>query len=476
MKKSKRYALILALALLAASVIAGCKNKENTIPDPKSPVVVTLWHSYNAVAKLQFDNLIQEFNDTVGMEKGIIIDSKGYGSSEELEEVLFASANQVIGSEPLPDIFSSYPDSAYRLDQIVPLVSLENYFTTEELEKYRSEFLEEGVWGDSKVHKMIPVAKSTELLYLNKTGWEQFSAETGVSKELLTTWEGLAETARIYYEWSGGKPFLGMNAYNDFAVLSAAQMREGMNSKEGQFIYSKETAQKAFDAYYVPHVRGWYESRTYNQDGVKSGKLIAYIGSSAGAGFFPEEIIADEENSYPVECECLPYPTFRGGEKVMTQRGANMAVFASTAIRENAAFQFLKWFTQTEQNSRFAISTGYLPVEKKALESMQGFLAHIDETGNTEAIRGSIKAYQQAGEQYTFYVKRAFEGSFDRNRLFAQSLESRTAEALEEVEKRVLSGESKEKVRAELLAPACFEQWYDSLMKEMAGKTDGEKN
>ena len=31
---------------------------------------------------------------------------------------------------------------------------------------------------------------------------------------------------------------------------------------------------------------GWYESRVYNQDGVKSGKMIAYIGSSAGAGFF----------------------------------------------------------------------------------------------------------------------------------------------------------------------------------------------
>ena len=87
----------------------------------------------------------------------------GYGSSEELEDVLYASANHVIGSEPLPDIFASYPDNAYRLDKIAPLVSLDQYFTEEEREKYRPEFLEEGVWDASGGFKMIPVSKSTEL-------------------------------------------------------------------------------------------------------------------------------------------------------------------------------------------------------------------------------------------------------------------------------------------------------------------------
>ena len=117
MTMKKMYAMISLIALALLGGIAGCNNKENAAPKSGSPVVITLWHSYNAVAKIQFDNLIQEFNDTVGMEKNIIVDSKGYGSSDELEEVLYASANRMIGSEPLPDLFASYPDSAYRLDQ-----------------------------------------------------------------------------------------------------------------------------------------------------------------------------------------------------------------------------------------------------------------------------------------------------------------------------------------------------------------------
>lgn len=117
-----------AFILLAAVFgLSGCGDRENGGLDPKSPAVVTVWHAYNAVAKAQFDELVMEFNETVGMEQGIVVDAVGYGSSEELEDVLYASANQVIGSEPLPDIFASYPDNAYRLDKIAPLVNMDDY-------------------------------------------------------------------------------------------------------------------------------------------------------------------------------------------------------------------------------------------------------------------------------------------------------------------------------------------------------------
>ncbi len=105
----KRGYLAAAFILLAAVFgLSGCGDRENGGLDPKSPAVVTVWHAYNAVAKAQFDELVMEFNETVGMEQGIVVDAVGYGSSEELEDVLYASANQVIGSEPLPDIFASY--------------------------------------------------------------------------------------------------------------------------------------------------------------------------------------------------------------------------------------------------------------------------------------------------------------------------------------------------------------------------------
>lgn len=469
----KKYVLVLALLL----VICGCGGKDKTYLDPEDPEVITVWHAYNAVAKAKFDELVMKFNETVGMEKGIVVDTRGYGSSEELEEVLYASANHIIGSEELPDIFTSYPEAAYRLDKMAPLVDLDQYFTEEDCSAYRSEFLEPGRWGDENTYKMVPVAKSTELLYLNKTEWERFSSETGTSKELLRTWEGLSEAAEAYWDWSGGKAFLGMNSYNDFMVLTAAQLGEepyGGPENPG-FHYSADTAKRVWEAYYVPHIKGWYASSVYNQDGIKSGKLAAYIGSSAGAGFFPEEVIADEKNSYPVECECLPYPTFEGGEPYMTQRGADMAVIASEPGREYASAIFLKWFTDPEQNVDFAVSTGYIPVEKEALKSVTELTGHVSATDNEEAIRCGLQASIEAVEQKKFHTRHPFPGSYEMNQIFSLSLEQKTSDDLGKMEWREENGESRRKIEAELLSQENFNGWYESLINEMAGIINGEK-
>lgn len=474
MKKWKYMAAAFIL-LTAVFCLSGCGDRDKRGLDAKSPTVITVWHAYNAVAKAQFDELVMEFNETVGMEQGIIVDAVGYGSSEELEDVLYASANHVIGSEPLPDIFASYPDNAYRLDKIAPLVNMDDYFTEDELKEYRPEFLEEGIWDDASC-KMIPVSKSTELLYLNKTDWDKFSREAGASDEMLYTWEGLIEAAGMYYEWSGGSPFLGMNSYNDYAVLTAAQMGTQVyretDGKAG-FFYPEETARKAWDAYYVPHIRGWFESRVYNQDGIKSGRLMAYIGSSAGAGFFPREVIEDEDNSYPIECASLPYPTFRGKTPYMTQRGANMAVFESDHVHEYASAQFLKWFTQPGQNIRFAVSTGYLPVKTAALESVDTLLKEMGEAENAEMVEHSIETELEAMREREFYIRKPFEGSYDMNQIFTSSLEHKTALDLHELNRLAEDGGSREKAEAGLLGEENFKEWYESLMREMAGRTDG---
>ena len=83
-----------------------------------------------------------------------------------------------------------------------------------------------------------------------------------------------------------------------------------------------------------------------------------------------------------------------------------MGVFASDEVRERAACEFLKWFTQPEQNIRFAVSTGYLPVEQEALSSVPELLRNVDDTGNAAAITSGINAYLEAGRQYAFYAKK----------------------------------------------------------------------
>ncbi|RGY96659.1 extracellular solute-binding protein [Clostridium sp. AM58-1XD] len=471
--KIRTYTGRVILYLIAACALTGCKTGNSEERIPEAPAAVTVWHSYNALAKIKFDQLVMNFNETVGMEKGIVVDSQGYGSSEELSDALYDSANEMTGSDALPNIFISYPDSAYRLNEIAPLVKMETYFTEEELAAYRKEFLEEGIWDGTDSYRMIPIAKSTELLYLNRTDWDRFAEETGASMELLRTWEGLSKAASMYYDWSQGKAFLGINSYNDFAVLSAAQAGEEPYDEKGGFHYSRETAKRAWDAYYVPHIQGWYRSSVYNQDGIKSGNLIAYIGSSAGASFFPEEVIVNDHETYPVECEVLPYPVFKDGGNYMTQRGANLAVFESDPVHEAAAVEFLKWITAPEQNVKFAVSTGYLPVQNKALDSAELVVEYVEEENNPEAVKLGMKAAIKAMESGIFYSRKPFKGSYERNAVFSESLADRTSRDIMELE---ASGADYDDKLHKFLSEENFEAWYQSLLIEMDGGANEQKD
>ena len=64
-----------------------------------------------------FDTLVKEFNVSVGKEEGIYVESYSQGSVSDLEEAVNSSLNGEVGAEELPDIFSSYSDTAYAVQQ-----------------------------------------------------------------------------------------------------------------------------------------------------------------------------------------------------------------------------------------------------------------------------------------------------------------------------------------------------------------------
>ena len=83
------------------------------------------------------------------------------------------------------------------------LVDYYDYFTEKELNEFIPAFLEEGV-----IHErlsILPVAKSTEDMFVNKTAFARFAKETGEDIEDLRTWEGLFAMSEQYAEWTDNK-------------------------------------------------------------------------------------------------------------------------------------------------------------------------------------------------------------------------------------------------------------------------------
>ena len=68
MKKLLSFFLI---GLMLCFAFTGCSDKPKL--DPDNPVTLTMWHVYGEQADSPMNRLIEEFNKTVGAEKGIII-------------------------------------------------------------------------------------------------------------------------------------------------------------------------------------------------------------------------------------------------------------------------------------------------------------------------------------------------------------------------------------------------------------------
>lgn len=130
---------------------------------------ITVWTYYNGDQLESFNKLVDQFNETTGREKGIRVESASQGSMSDLETNVMDAAQGKVGAAAMPNIFSAYADTAYALDQMGMLVDLSQYLTEDERAQYVQGYLDEGDFDGDGSMKIFPVAKSTELMFLNET-------------------------------------------------------------------------------------------------------------------------------------------------------------------------------------------------------------------------------------------------------------------------------------------------------------------
>lgn len=466
----KFYWICILLVIMTLLTLTGCQgSNRNAGPlNPEKPITVTVWHYYNGNIKEKFDAIVSEFNETIGLEEGIVIDSQSQGDVNQLATAVFDAANHSMGAAPMPDIFASYPDNAYRVSQIVDLVSLDAYFTTEELGAFRAEFLEEGRFQVGKDLFIVPIAKSSENLYVNKNEWEIFAEEAGFTVEDLKTWEGLFEVSKTYYDKTG-KGFYSIDAAANFMLTAAVQFGEEMYqyNPDGtvSFNLTPEVAKKIWDYYYRPYINGYYvKTGRFSSDDAKTGSVLAYTGSTAGAAYFPMEVTKDQQLVTAIDPLVLPYPYFESGEPYAIQQGAGMCITKSDEAHEYGAALFLKWFTDMNQNIDFAVTTGYFPVKQEALkeESLLSALEAIEVSN--PAIRASIITTNGMFQEYKLYNSKPFEGSYEIRVLLDTALFEKINNDLETIKQRVENGEERLKVIEEMISDPAFQLWYQDTL------------
>lgn len=394
--------ICLSLAVIAVLIFTGCGQKKT-----KDPITVTLWHVYGGQTESPLNDLIDQFNETIGKEENIWVQVGSVTNTNTIHENVLASAFGDPGASELPDMFVSYPKTVLAMPDDTVLVDYCDYFTKEELDEFIPAFLEEGVIHDRL--SILPVAKSTEVMFVNKTAFDRFAKETGADIEDLRTWEGLFAMSEQYAEWTDnktpkilhdGKNFFVHDYHFNYFQVGVESL--GENFFKGENLAFGPEFETAWEPYAKAALSGgvWLRSG-YATEPLRTGDSIVSVASSASVLYYSDEVSYEDNTSEKIEIVAMPCPVFSTGEKMVMQRGAGICTVKSTPDKEKACITFLKWLTETRKNVEFVTSLGYMPVKQEAFDAC--LPEAIKELSNPMYV-SLYQAFLDTQENYTFYT------------------------------------------------------------------------
>lgn len=485
-----RMKMLKGTTALACALILGLTGCGSAQPEPekKEPVNVTVWHYYNGMQKETFDSMVEEFNENVGKENGIHVEAVSKGTIKQLVSAVRDSLAGKVGAENLPSLLAAYSDMAYEVEQAGKAADLAQLFTAEELSEYMDSYIEEGQFSNDQELKLFPIAKSTELFAVNWTDWEPFAQETGATEDDFATWEGITRLSEAYYNWTDartetpddGKAFFGRDAFANYIIIGSLQLGHEITKVENGKVtldFDKATMRRLWDNYYVPYVNGYFAAYgKFRSDDVKTGDLLAFVGSNSGVTYLPSTVTYEDGSSHEIESRIYPLPNFEGTSPCAVQQGAGILMLSGSEEQEEAAATFLKWFTDVHQNLEFAINSGYLPVKKAANDwaivdkELQDHGSHYQVT---DLMKTSLESGIDIVNNYRLYTAKPFAGGAEVRNILDTTMNQKAQDDRKAAVELMAGGISREEAVSHFDTDENFDEWYEDTRKQL--ESVGEK-
>ena len=392
-----------AMAIAIPFTFAAC-GKKSTLLNPGKPTTLTMWHVYGEQVDSPMNAYIEQFNSTVGKEKGIVINVTLMSNASQIGKKLKDAQTDKAGSKEMPDLFFCHSSDARSLGAN-NLLNWNDYFSATELGAFVPDFLSDGtVDGNLSV---FPVSKSTYMLFIAGGVFDRFAAAKNVSLSDLATWKGFFAVAGKYYEWSGGKPFCAIDYLIRSAELCAISDGENISYKDGWYDANNPALRNAYEMFATSIAKGHIVvSDLYSNTQVMTGQTCAGIGSSASVLYYNDEITYPDNTSEAMNLKVLPMPQQSGKQKVATQSGVGLCAYKTTDRKAEAATVFARWFTEEQRNVDFVLSTGYMPVRTGAFAKIG------DNSFQSDAYKNLYAAFSKTVATCTFVKEPNFDGYY----------------------------------------------------------------
>ena len=431
----KLFALLLALSMvLSMGLLAGCQSGDGEGSDGEtavanfnvpesgydgSEVTLTFYHTMGANLREVLDYYIAEFNK---LYPNIHIEHSQVGSYDDVRDQI--STELTVGGQP--NIAYCYPDHVALYNTAGAVTHLDNLIastievtradgTTEVLgltEAQVNDFIDgyyaEGAcYGDGLMYT-LPLSKSTEVLYYNKT----FFDDNGLT--VPTTWEEMETVCEQIKALDPNCVPLGYDSSANWFITMCEQYGADYTSATGSshYLFNNDTAKgfvKTFREWYqkgyvtTQDLWGSYTSELFTAD---AGEIRCYmcIGSTAGASY-------QKAPNGEFEVEIATIPQVDASNPKVISQGPSLCIFNSENEQEViASWLFVKYLTTSiEFQAEFSMVSGYVPV----LESVMDNEVYADYIGSADGYNyltalSTKVALEQAN---AYYVSPAFNGS-----------------------------------------------------------------
>ena len=401
---------ILATVLLSALLFTLSACGEKSLLNKNDPVSLTFWHVYGEQAGSPMDLLVQEFNRTVGQERGVQVKVTGMSSASQIGGYLKDAQSGGKGVQEMPDLFTCHISDATALGE-ENLVDWHDWFAEEELADFVPGFLSDGTAEDGRL-LIFPVSKSTQLLMCNGSGFARFSDATGVRYDDLATWEGFYDAASKFYDWSG-KPFCALDYPIRAVELCAMEHGSGDFYTENGWY---DTDNAVFKESWMQFARSLAQghvvvSDLYSNTQVMTGDVVCGLGSSAAILYYNDTVTYPDNTQEPMNLHVLPIPKTAGADALMTQAGVGLCAYKTTEQKAEAAALFVRWLTEAERNLDFVAQTGYMPVRSDAFDAISDYDNFPAPAAAYESLYAALKTMR---EDYVPVSEPRFEGYYGK--------------------------------------------------------------
>ena len=380
------------------------KPQETVAAYDGSKVTVSFYHTMGANLKAILDKHIGKFKEIY---PNITIEHQSFGDYPGLRDQITTE----LAAGNSPSMAYCYPDHVALYNTAKAVMPLDAFIASEapvtkkggstevmgltqaQIDDFVPIYYNEGKMFDDGLMYALPMLKSTEVLYYNKTVFAQ------KGYQVPTTWdemEALCATIQADPDHKMVIP-LGYDSESNWFITMTEQLGTPYTSAvEGQkFLYNTEENHA-----FVEKFRGWYDNAYVTTEEINGGytsdmftatdpngiRSLMCIGSSAGASYqTPDKL---EDGSYPFEVGVAMIPQVDPSNPKIISQGPSLCMFKKSAQEMAATWLFMEYLTTNVQcQAELSMNNGYTCAIQSVVDAKvyKDFLDKADGYGRLQA-------------------------------------------------------------------------------------------